>query len=192
MTSRNVPAGMKTALDSPHFTGFVFVELYLDAGDGGTQYLTSCPHDVDYGGNTYITAWGVSSVSAIVEDGSTIEGLRMSLSHVSVANISSALSLKVQGRRAVVRFAVVTAGVLYVDPNTWSGKIDTLNLADGPQEGEIVLTAEHDLATWETPNVRRFSHAEQQRIAPSDMFFEYAAQISKRAIVWPSKEFFKV
>jgi hypothetical protein len=182
--TRGIDSSTNTALQQPHVTGFLLLELAFGTG---TQYLTDAPHSVDWSDHTYLSARGVGSVEAITETAEGAQGLRFTLAGATQAAIASALADDVQGVPVVVRQAIVDAGTLRVDPNVWSGTLDVMQVADGAQP-VITVTAEHEMLAWQTPSGALFSHQEQQRIDPTDMFFEFAASMAEATLVWPTKD----
>lgn len=191
MSGRGIDSPTAAALAAPHVITCLLAELYLD---GGTQYLTSAPHDVDWGGHTYSTLGGLASVEAIKETATEAQGLTFTLAAVNEAAIAGAFE-HVQGRKVILRLAVVdtstTPPTLRVDANVWTGYLDVLTIEDQASQPVIRCTAEHAMLAWRTPTGQLYSHAEQQAIDPADLFFEYAADLADATIVWPSREFFK-
>lgn len=187
MTRGTLPAGLLTALQASHVTSFVLVDLLLDAG---TQYLTSAPHDVDYGGHTYTSAQGIGSIEPATETEAGAQGLTFTLSGVPQSAIAAALTEPVQGRSVVVRLAVVSGTTLYVDDAVWSGALDVMQVTDSAAP-QVRVTAEHALIAWQQPSGLLFSDADQQLVSAGDKFFEFAAQMVDATIVWPAKEFFR-
>jgi hypothetical protein len=189
--SRSVPGGMATAFGSSHFTGFHLIELQFTSG---TIYLTTCPHDVPWNSITWQSVFGVGSVDVVKESGTSVEGIELTLSNVNTANIANALAENIQGRKVILRFAVVDgSGTMYVDTNVWTGKLDTMPIIDAGfgGTGSVKVTAESDLIDMDVPRMVRLSDAEQRRVSSTDRFYEYAASLANTTITWPNKEFFK-
>lgn len=187
--TRSLVAGVTSAIAAPHVTTFPLVALGLDSG---TVYLCGAAHDVTYGGNTYLSAYGVGQMEAIEETDAGVMGLAFTLSHVPSSNLSLALGTEVQGRSCVVRQAFVdSSGALQVDANVWTGYLDQMVVTDDSPQGQIRVTAEHKLIRWDVPRPWRFSDEDQRIVLSTDGFFRYAASVSEATIVWPNKEFFK-
>lgn len=185
--TRDIDAPTAAALDAPHATTLLLLELYLD---GGTQYLVSAPHNVDWSGNTYLAAQGIGTVEPMAETATEARGLAFTLSAVGVANLAGAFE-HVQGRKVIVRLGVIDAGVLRVDANVWTGYLDVMTIDDSAGDPVIRVTAEHQMLAWQQPPGQLFSHQEQQLVDPTDLFFEHAAAMAEATIVWPGKAFFK-
>lgn len=185
--ARGLDANLALALAAAHVTSFLLIEMGFD---GGTQYLTSLPHDVDYGGHTWLSAQAVGSIEPITETAAGAQGLAFTLSGVPVSAIAGALSTPVQGRPVNVSLVVLDGATFRVDPSVWSGNFDVMTIDDS-SEPVIRVTAEHAMIAWSQPSGLLFSDADQQRLYPGDKFFEYAAQMSQATITWPNKSFFK-
>lgn len=191
MSRSGLSAEFLTAVDQPHVTMLLLLELYLDAG---TQYLSSTPHDVTWSGNTYVAAQGIGTIEPTVETDTEARGLTFTLSAAASANLAGAFE-HVQGRAVILRVAVVDIGTepptLRVDPNAWSGTLDMTTIDDTPANPVIRFTAEHAMLAWQQPPGQLFSHQEQQLADPADLFFEHAAKLSETTLVWPDKSFFR-
>jgi hypothetical protein len=187
VSARNTGADFKAAAARPHVTYFLLVELGLTSG---TIRLASTPHDVEYGGHVYTAAQGIGTIEPVSETSTTLEGLRFTLAGATSASLASFFTEPIQGRPVVLRLGIVREdGTVVYDPNIWSGALDVPQLVDGAQP-VITVTAEHEMLAWQQPSGALFSHQEQQLIDPTDLFFEFAAEISERVLVWPSKEAF--
>lgn len=185
--TRGVDSEFATAVQQPHVTFLVLCELYLD---GGTQYLASTPHNVDWGGHTYLAAQGIGTIEPTTETATEARGLTFTLSAVQSASLASAFE-PVQGRKAILRLGIVDGGVLRVDPNVWSGTLDVLTIVDQAGNPAITVTAEHAMLAWQQPSGQLFSHQDQLAIDDTDMFFEHAAAMAETTLQWPNKVFFR-
>lgn len=188
MSGRALDADLALALQAAHVTSFLLIELGFDSG---VQYLTSLPHDVDYGGHTWTSAQAVGTVEPITETDAGAQGLAFTLSGAPVSEIAGALTEPVQGRPVTVSLVVLDGTALRVDPNVWSGSFDLMTIEDDTAGPLIRVTAEHAMIAWAQPSGLKFSDADQQRLHPGDRFFEFAAQMSQATITWPAKAFFR-
>lgn len=189
MSGRNLSPGFAPTMQAPHVTTFLLVEL---AFDSGTLYLAGLGFPVVWNGHTYLPTLGLSSVQAITETESEIQGLSFSISGVPEATIALIQTEQYQGRSVIVRQASIDAdNVVQMDENVWQGDLDAIYLDDTAPTATITVTAEHKLANWSAPKLLRFSHEDQQTIAPGDLFFQFAAQMAEATIVWPNKTFFQ-
>lgn len=188
MSRINLPGGMATTLAAAHVTHFVLLQLDLTSG---TQYLSSTPFDVSYGGNTYTGVQGIGSVEPVTETAGEIKGLAFTLSGVPASAIASALTEPLQGRTATLRLAIVDGGTLVVDPVVWQGALDVPVIEDNGQTATIRISAEHSLIGWQQPSGKLFSNEQQQLDYAGDKFFEFASDLVDKPLVWPDKSFWK-
>lgn len=189
MSGRNLDSNFEAAMQAAHVDGFVMVDMILDSGP---LYLCGLPFSFAWAGKTYIGVGGLGSVAQILETDREVAGLTFTLSGVPEDKIALVHQEDVQGRAVQVRMAVLDGTTVYVDENVWQGLLDVMTIDDSGPKATINVTAEHTLNAWEEPNVLLYSHEDQQRVAPGDKFFEFAAEMSNATIVWPGKEFDQV
>lgn len=187
--SRGNTSGFAAAIAQARLSAFPLVELQFATG---TDYLAGVDFEVTYGGNVYMPALGLLSIEPIEETAQTAQGLRIMVRGSSTANVALALSEKVKGRPVSMRLAVIdSAGAMHVDSNVWSGMMDTLTLDDSGEAPQVVIAAEHMLATWERARPIRYTDAQQKALHPGDLACEFVAALTDAQIVWPSAQFFK-
>lgn len=184
MSGRNITTGLADALAAPHV---VYVLLLEFGFDSGTVRLAAAPHNITWDGHTWLAAQGIGSIEPITETAAGAKGLRFTLAAATPASIAGFFAEPIQGRPVVLRLLVIDNGAVHADPNVWSGTFDVPRL-DDTATPTITVTAEHEMLAWQTPSGALFSHADQQAIDPTDMFFEFAAEMSEKTLVWPSKE----
>lgn len=190
MSGRGITTQLATALDQEHVESFLLVRMQLDGGD---LCVTTTPFDVelDIDGTlrTWYTLHGLGSIEEIVETDTEQHGISFALSCVSETMLSLALSEDVQGRTVTLALVVVDrssgTAVLRVDPVTWQGSLDVMNVDDGSTP-VVRVTAEHQMIAWDEPAGLLFNHADQQMLHPGDMFFEHQAALVDATITWPT------
>lgn len=189
MGIRNLTSGFAAAVAAGHVQPFPMIELGFSSG---TQYLCGLDFAVTWSGNTYLPALGLLNIEPVQETGDSFQGLRIEISGVQSSQLASALSEPMQGRPVTLRLGAVDAtNTLQVDSNVWSGLLDAPEIEDGPTAAKITLIAEHRMATWDRPRVRRYTDAQLQASFPGDLGLQYIAQMEQARIVWPTAEFFK-
>lgn len=189
MSRTNISAPTLAALAAANVEMFMLLELGFDSG---TVYLCDLAFDVPWNGHTYLAAQGIGTIRPVSETDSESRGLVLTLSAVNQAAIAAALLEDVQGRPVTLRLAIVDGGSLRVDPNVWSGAMDTMTVEDNGDQPVIQVTCEHAMIAWAQPSGAKFSDPEQRLRDSGDLFFEYAAKVSETSLVWPSAVFFKV
>ncbi len=182
--SRGNSAEFVTASEQPHVSMFLLVQMDFDSGP---VRLTTLGHDVTYDGHTWTAAQGIGTIEPVTETADGAMGLSFTLAAATQASIASALTEPVQDRAITLKMAILDDGTMRVDPNVWSGTFDVMTIQDGAKP-LIKVTAEHDMVRWQTPSGALMSHADQAQVDPTDKFFEFAAEMAEKTLVWPSKE----
>ncbi len=189
MGERNVGATFTSAINGAHVHVFPLLDI---AFSSGTQYLCGLDHPVAWAGNTYQPALGLMQIEPVRETGASYEGLRVTLAGVTTSSLALGLAEKMQGRMITLRMAAIdSAGVLRVDDNVWSGLLDVPIVTDEAEGARVVLQAEHRMATWDRPRVKRYTDPTLQKDYPGDLGLQYVAEMENAQLVWPSAEFFK-
>lgn len=189
--SRIVATASANALVAANVPMVIFVELQLSSG---TIRLCSAPYSMTWNGQLWVGFGRLGSIEPIKET-TTLEvtGLKMSLSGVDSAVLSTAFNEHVQGRTALLYLALLDASYAVLpDPiQEFRGRIDIMQIDDTGADGTISLTVENRIADFKRPNVRRFNSADQQALFPGDRFFDFVPDMQEKSIVWPNKDFFK-
>jgi hypothetical protein len=187
---RSLTGATIAAFDAAHATVIAFARF--DFSSGTTRYTTA-GHDVEWGGVVWQGVGGLASIEEVREsDDLEAHGLKITLSGVPTSVVSLALTEPAQGRAATVWFGAINPDTraIIADPAVeFVGLIDTLPFEDGAQTGSVIVNVESRLVAFGTPKIRRFTDADQQRRAPGDGFFRYAAALVEKELVWPSKDF---
>jgi hypothetical protein len=184
VSGRNISPALQALLQQPHVTYLLLLEMGFTSG---TVRLAAAPHDVDWAGHTWLAAQGIGTIEPITETATGAKGLKFTLAAANPAAIAGFFTEPIQGRPVVLRLLVIGAGEIHEDPNVWSGTFDVPRL-DDTTAPTITVTAEHEMLAWQTPSGTLFSHADQQAIDATDLFFEFAAEMDEKTLVWPSKE----
>jgi len=186
--SRGLASPFVTALQAGHVQAFPLIEVGFDSG---TLYLCGLDHDVTWSGNTYTGALSILQIDPVRETADSYQGLRITLGGVTSTVLSLALQEPMQGRPITVRLAALDAsGAMQVDANVWSGLLDVPEIEDG-ESPTVVLVAEHIMATWDRPRVRRYTDAQLQADYPGDLGLQYISAMEQARLAWPSAEFYK-
>lgn len=189
MTSRNLASGFVSAITGAHAQVFPLLEIGFGSG---TVYLCGLAFAVTWNGNTYQPGLGLMNIAALAETPDSWEGLQVTLGGVTTSSLSLGLAEPMQGRTLILRLAALDAGgALHVDSHVWSGLMDAPVISDGADGASVTLRAEHKMATWDRPRVKRYTDAQLQADHPGDLGLQFVAEMEQKRIVWPSAEFFK-
>jgi hypothetical protein len=186
---RTLSGAAATALSSPMVPLAVLIDMDL------TSPLRLCTGGwtLTYGGDVYTAVGTLGAIDSIRESASEPAAIRFTISGVPSAMVSLALSEPVQG-------AAVTLYVAVFDPSTyqildaaveWSGTLDTMTISEDGVAAGITVTAEHAGIDLLRAHPTRFTDADQQRLYPGDLGFEYVTDQADQTIIWPAKEWFR-
>lgn len=186
--SRDVPSAVLTALEGKEVFPFFAVSM---AFLSGTLYMWSGYGDLVYGGNTYIGAGQLLSISAVSETTELeAKGSTLTLSGIPSSFLSLALSEQYQGRECNIYFGLLTANtVTPIDSfvEIFSGELDQMNISEAADTATISVTAENALIKLERPVVRRFTDSDQRSRFPTDKGLEFVAGLQDKEIFWGRK-----
>jgi hypothetical protein len=167
----------------------LLIEMYLTS----TLYLNLGPIDLIYGGQTYLGTAGIGKVDAVQETPAEIPQLRFEISGVPQEEIALALTEQVQGKRAVIYFAIfdpVTYQIVDVHQR-WDGQLDVMTIVDGLGTATIRVTAETAGIDLSRPGDSPYTDYEQQRLNPGDLSLQYLNDQVDQKIIWPAASFFQ-
>jgi len=158
----------------------------------GTVYATSAPIDIEHGGATYLGGRQVA-VEEVKDQGGEVQGLKFSLSGVPSEVVSLALTEELQGRRVVLRAALLDPDSQAIGAvlQLWTGTMDQMPVRHGPDSSTITVTAEHRGLAFARPKPLRYSDSDQRRLFPGDRALEYLVAQAQHTDIWPSAEYFK-
>lgn len=178
-----------TALASSPCPLALLVEMDLTV----PQYLSTGGNNLSSvdGSITYAGLQGLGKVGVVSDSPSEIKPLQFELSGVPVDKVSLAETEPVRVKAVRIKLGLF-------DPSTyrllrailiWSGKLDMLTFIDGSPTASIAVQAEHDGADLTRPSTSLYTDAEQQRLYPGDLFFQYVTDQIDQRIVWPDASF---
>lgn len=187
MSRLNLPAGFNAIVGSEHFDWFALIEMQLSSE---TLRMCTLDFDVQWNGSTWMGLRGAGSIEPIEETPGDVTGMLFTLRGIQEAEIAAVLAEPVQGRTAIIRFAVLDKSSdppeLVVDPNVWQGLLDVQRFKESG--GIVTVSAENRLVEWDRPRLLRFTQEDHQRLHPGDGFFKYVPQMVERSIIVFSKE----
>jgi hypothetical protein len=163
----------------------LLVQFDLDV----VQRVSTAGIPLVWGGHTWQPTEIV--VSPIEDDEAEFMNLSFTLPGVTESQLALALTEDVEGKRARVWMAFVDpdTGTVADAPLVWSGELDVPALQDGPQ-ASVTVNAEHRGNLALRPRTRRYTHDEQQRIAPGDTALDVDAGTDRPPLQWPLASWF--
>lgn len=155
--------------------------------------LNSSAHTIAYAGNDWLGTGGLGTVEEVADSAGEFKNLRFTLSGISAAYLSVALSLNLKSVACTVHVCVLdgtthaVADVLQV----WTGKMDQMPVALGNGTCTITAIAEHAGAAYARPKPLRYTDDDQQRLYPGDTCCRFVVSQSQKTDVWPAASFFR-
>lgn len=185
--SRSLSTEMLAVSTAELVRPIILVDMHFDEADGGSLYLWSGLGQLSYGGNTYVGAGDLLSVSDIQENTElSANGMRITLSGVLDPLIGKARDASYQGRLLEVKLgAFDESGDIISTPVTlFSGFMDVMSISSSGETATIGLSVENRLIEFDRTRVRRNTAEDQKIEHPTDKGFEYVSQIQEKEIVW--------
>ena len=169
----------------------VLVRMELDSGD---LRLCNALHSIEWNGETWIGVGLLCSIEPIKETiAAEAVGYKLTMASARTEALALALQENPQGRRCTIYVAIADpdTGAFIGDPDIECvGLIDQFIVSETPDSGIVTVTVENELVDLHKPLTGRMTHSDQQQKFPGDMFFQYVADMTERAVKWPSKEYF--
>jgi len=189
--ARDITSAFNTAITNQVVKPIVALEL--DFSDGilrlwnGYGNLTMT---VDGSSQTFTGQGDMLGVSE-VEESSTLSmsGVTLTLAGIKSSLISTALGANYTNRNGAIYLGLFdTSSNVIADVYTlFKGKMDVLNIQEGPETAVITLKLESRLITFERPANRMYTLEDQQVDFPNDLGFEFITDLQERSIVWGKK-----
>jgi len=188
---RSLSGPVQTALASG---SVAIVQLVHMAFSGTPVYLNTSTWDLTYGGNVYKGAYGLGTISPVVDKPGDVQGLTLELAAGDSTRISLALddSDIVQGTPVTIRTAIIeTVNYTILDaPVEWTGTLDTMTIGEDGQTANIRVSAESNAVDLLRGTPQFYSDADQTLISATDRSFKFVVDQIDKPIVWPAKAFF--
>lgn len=180
---RTMSALMQVAAAATVVEPFFAVEFYLPTE---TLRMWTGNYSLTIGGNVYVGAGDIMSVSEIQETGDIqAAGATLGISGIPSSYLSMALSTQYQGRACRIYFGIVTSPSDMVE--IFSGEIDTMDIDERGDTCTVVVSVENILVLLERPVVRRFTHEDQQTRYPGDLGLEFVVSLQSKEIFFGRK-----
>ena len=189
--ARDITSAFNTAITNQVVKPIIAVEL--DFSDGVLRLWNGY-------GNLTMTAGGSSQTftgqgdmlgATEVEETSTLSmsGVTLTLAGIKSSLISTALGANYTNRDGAIYLGLFdTSSNVIADVYTlFKGKMDVLNIQEGPETSVITLKLESRLITFERPSNRMYTLEDQQVDFPNDLGFEFIPDLQERSIVWGKK-----
>lgn len=188
---RTFAAGVSTALASGTAA---IVQLVHMAFSSGVVALNSSNWTFTYSGVSYVGAYGLGSVSPVVDKPGEVQGLQLELAAGDSARLGLALDAAdvVQGAVVTIRTAILdTSNYTILDaPTDWVGYCDTMSIVEDGEKAAVRVTVESKAVDLLRGNPLTYSDADQQTLYSGDLAFQYVVDQADKPVVWPAREWF--
>lgn len=182
MARSSLPAQVISAADTSLFQPFWACDLMFDSPND--LYFWNGIGSLSHSGNTYAGAGDLLDLSELRESSDIAAyGATLTLSGIPTDKISLALSEPYQGRKAVIRFGIISGSTVYSSV-VFTGEMDQMNISIGPDTSTITLSVESRLVDLNRARIRRYTDADQKSRYDTDMAFEFVTQIQDEKLEW--------
>lgn len=184
--TRALDSALEVEVQEPEIVPILLVKLAFDSSD--VNVWTGIG-DLSFGGDTYS---GVGDLGGVSELEETIilrsSGVTFTLSGIPSSLLSIALAEDYSERFAKMWFAVIDyqaktfIGTPYL---AFSGRMDVMDIDEGPEVSTISLSCENRLVDLERPKIRRYTSEDQKIDFPSDLGLDFVAGINDgKSVIW--------
>ena len=186
--ARNITTAFKNAITSKVVRPIMAVEL--DFSDGvlrmwnGYGNLTMT---ADGSSKTFTGQGDLLSLTSIDESSTlSMSGITLTFAGIKSSLISTALSAGYTNRNGAVYLGLFDASQnVIADVYTiFKGKMDVLNIQEGPLTSVITLKLESRLVTFEKASNRMYTLEDQQVDFSNDVGFEFIPDLQDKEIIW--------
>ena len=207
--SRSLPATVTSEIAKDSLAVFWACDLMFDSPN--ELYFWSGIGDLVLDGNTYTGAGDLLNISELRESSDIAAyGATLTLSGIPTSVIDLAIAEPYQGRKAIVKFGVITGGdgflltedgmllaqenggAIILEDNTtthtsftvFTGEMDQMNISFGSETVTISLEVESRLIDLERARIRRYTDADQKSRYPNDRAFEFVTRLQDEKLEW--------
>ena len=186
--ARNITDAFNTAITNKVVRPIMAVEL--DFSDGVLKMWNGYGNLTMTAGGSSKTFTGQGDLLGItsVEESSTLSmsGITLTFAGIKSSLISTALSAGYTNRNGAVYLGLFDASQnVIADVYTiFKGKMDVLNIQEGPLTSVITLKLESRLITFEKASNRMYTLEDQKVDFANDIGFEFIPDLQDKEIIW--------
>jgi hypothetical protein len=205
--SRDIGAGILSALSATEVQPFFGVQLFFDSGN---LYFWTGLGNLTTGGITYVGTGQFLSISDLEETAEiSAKGAAISLSGIPSNLISLALTEPYQGRKCKIMFGAIDANRVYLQQEDGSyilredggriditegdvtpvvelftGYVDQMTISEQPETSTIAIAVESRLIDLERVRVFRYTDQNQKSRFPNDKGLEFVEDLQDKQFNW--------
>jgi hypothetical protein len=205
--SRELPATLAQAVESPTVDIFFAVELFFDTS---TLRFWSGLGEITLEGETYVGSGQMIQISSVDESLEiSAKGATLTLSGLPSDLLSLAIQEPYQGRKCKIYFGlkdnksqfltqeggdyILSETGSFIDISTseesvmaeiFSGYLDQMNIDEGPDVSTISVYVESRLIDLKRPRIRRYTSESQKSRFPNDRGFDFVEDLQMKKFTW--------
>lgn len=190
-----VTSSQQTAFEARHLGMVMFAYMdFLNGAMASTPVRVSTwNHDITWGGFTWQGLGNLVSIQDVKDsediDTSSVD-LSLNAANTTILSLSLGEAERYRGRTIIMYMCPMSGGALIDTPITfWSGTMDTMAIGYGGEGGTVTLRCTPTSARLARPNALRANHEQHILNNPSELGFQYLADLVAHPQVWLSKEF---
>ena len=205
--SRELPATLAQAVESPTVDIFFAVELFFDTS---TLRFWSGLGEITLEGETYVGSGQMIQISSVDESLEiSAKGATLTLSGLPSDLLSLAIQEPYQGRKCKIYFGlkdnksqfltqeggdyILSETGSFIDISTseesvmaeiFSGYLYQMNIDEGPDVSTISVYLESRLIDLKRPRIRRYTSESQKSRFPNDRGFDFVEDLQMKKFTW--------
>lgn len=192
-----VSGSQQTQFEARHLRMVMFAQLEFLAGDfvtPATIRVSTWNHDITWGSYTWQGLGNLVSVQD-VKDSENLEtssvDLKLNAANSTILSMAMAEAETYRGRAALLYLCPVTDGGVLVDTPIlfWTGEMDTLAVTYAQEGGEISMRCYPTSSRLARPSGLRANHEQHIQTYPTELGFQYLADLIAHPQVWLTKTF---
>jgi len=182
--SRSLPAALETEFNADELQPFQALEL--EFSDGIVRFWTG-HGELSADGKEWQSVGALLGISPNSETADIMaQGMSFTLGGLDTQVIAAILNENYKMRPCALYIGALGSDGLPVSSlfQTFSGRIDTIDIQEDGQTCEIQINAENRLIDLNRPRVRKLTNAEQKLRFPSDQSLAQVAKLADRQLNW--------
>tara|TARA_R110000751_G_scaffold10671_2_gene38649 strand:- start:3480 stop:4040 length:561 start_codon:yes stop_codon:yes gene_type:complete len=157
----------------------------FEFGSGNLNLWTGY-RNLTVGSDVFVGAGELGSITPIIETETVVaRGLDFTLSGIDTSIISTALTENYHDRICTLWIGFMSSANAFIDRvQMFKGRMDTMNITEGPETATITVAAESVLVSLERANERRFTSEDQKLINASDKGYDQVPSLQNLEVAW--------
>ena len=158
--------------------GYPVFMAQFEFGSGNLNLWTGY-RNLTVGSDVFVGAGELGSITPIIETETVVaRGLDFTLSGIDTSIISTALTENYHDRICTLWIGFMSSVQMF------KGRMDTMNITEGPETATITVAAESVLVSLERANERRFTSEDQKLINASDKGYDQVPSLQNLEVAW--------